>query len=247
MFKKLFASVGIGSATVDTVLETEQLYPGQPFNVVVNAKGGNVAQEIEGLTLALMTRVKYESDGHEGYTGQVIASWHLKDCAEIQPGEELSLPMELVLHPETPVTAIDGVQNECRVWLQTGLEIDCGVDASDLDYIDVLPFPPLEAFLVAMTNCGYGLVKMDAEQGTANAGAVQTTIGCYQEFEFRPFEGSGLFGINEIEATFIPDGDSITILIEIDRHFGGDSYKTLEIPADLDDETEMTSRLRALF
>ena len=32
MFKKILASVGIGAAKVDTVLETEHLQPGQLFN-----------------------------------------------------------------------------------------------------------------------------------------------------------------------------------------------------------------------
>ncbi|MAD89736.1 MAG: sporulation control protein Spo0M, partial [Pseudoalteromonas sp.] len=31
MFKKILASVGIGAAKVDTILETEHLYPGQKF------------------------------------------------------------------------------------------------------------------------------------------------------------------------------------------------------------------------
>lgn len=49
MFKKLFASVGIGSAKVDTILLTEQLVPGYSFDVRVVMTGGSVDQAIEGL------------------------------------------------------------------------------------------------------------------------------------------------------------------------------------------------------
>ena len=65
MFKKILASVGIGAAKVDTVLETEHLQPGQKFNAVIVIKGGDVEQDITGLDLALMTRVKVEGEDGE--------------------------------------------------------------------------------------------------------------------------------------------------------------------------------------
>lgn len=62
MFKKMLASVGIGGASVDTLLEDNRLLPGQMFNATIVVKGGNVAQRISGLDLALMTKVKVSTD-----------------------------------------------------------------------------------------------------------------------------------------------------------------------------------------
>lgn len=62
MFKKILAAVGIGSAKVDTRLHQSQLLPGQTFSATIVVQGGDVAQKIDGIDLALMTRAKVSTD-----------------------------------------------------------------------------------------------------------------------------------------------------------------------------------------
>ena len=92
MFKKILASVGIGAAKVDTVLETEHLQPGQKFNAVIVIKGGDVEQEIAGLDLALMTRVKVQSDDGDYFTNHIIEKWRINEIGTIGAGEEKHIP-----------------------------------------------------------------------------------------------------------------------------------------------------------
>ncbi|MGL4996353.1 MAG: sporulation protein, partial [Deefgea sp.] len=58
MFKKLFASVGVGGATVDTVLDNASVYPGSTLTGYVLIRGGSVDQAIEYVDLQLMTEAE---------------------------------------------------------------------------------------------------------------------------------------------------------------------------------------------
>lgn len=51
-----------------------------------------------------------------------------------------------------------------HVWIQTGLEIDMALDASDKDYLTVLPSKAMSNFLEAMERCAYKLFQADAEK-----------------------------------------------------------------------------------
>ena len=52
---KLLASVGIGSATVDTKIFRSELVPGEKVEGIVQIRGGNVEQEIDSIYLSLYT------------------------------------------------------------------------------------------------------------------------------------------------------------------------------------------------
>ncbi len=45
--------------------------------------------------------------------------------------------MELPL--ETPITEVSCRWNSARVWIQTHMDVDWGIDAKDRDYLRVLP------------------------------------------------------------------------------------------------------------
>ncbi|WP_415913262.1 sporulation protein [Neptuniibacter sp. QD37_11] len=244
MFKKIMASVGIGSASVDAVLLTDNLMPGMPFNVRINIKGGDVDQEVNGLKMAVATMAKQDGDEGSYYTPIVIAQWPVEFNQVVKAKEELALEVELNLPEETPITAIHGPRNDCRVWLETGLDIESGLDSSDKDYLEIHPTPVAATLINAMNELGYNLEKMDVEVGRATAGAYQSTINCYQEFEFRPSFGCG-FGTQEVEATFITHNSMTGILMEKDRAFGGDSYSSFEMDVNTDDEAYMIASLQS--
>lgn len=223
MFKKLLASVGIGNASVDTQLLDNRLLPGQTFNAKIVIQGGNVAQTISGLDLALMTKVKVSTDNGEYFKNHRLASWRLSDSFDIKAGETKEIPFSGKLHPETPFTQLPVRNNQCQVWLQTGVDIDAAIDPTDNDSLVIMPTPILEHVLSAMETLGFVLYKADVEQGFLNTRNFRSTSGCYQELEFKP-RSLGFTSVREIEVSLVCEAEQTHLLIELDRAFRGDGY-----------------------
>ena len=245
MFKKILASVGIGGAKVDTLLHTEILCPGEKFSATIVVKGGDTEQEISGLDLALLTRVKVERDDTEMVVNKKLVYWHIADRFVINPGETREIPFEGQLPLETPITNNGARNNQTRVWLSTGLNIDMALDASDKDPISVIATSTQNKVLQAMDACGYSLMKADVEEGAVRAQHFQSSLGCYQELEFRPNKFA-LFGLNEVEVTFVTTPDQTHILLELDRNFGGDTYRSLSLANNASQE-EVTGQIKAIL
>ncbi len=223
MLNKLLASVGIGSAKVDTILSNDQVMPGTMLPGVIKIKGGDVAQDISGFNLALMTHAEVESGDHEFGANLAIDQWRVADKMTIHPGEEKEIPFSVSIHPETPITALQCSRNKCKVWIQTGLEIDMGLDASDNDYLTVLPTEAMSRFLQAMEQSGYYLFSADVEKGYLRGQGFESVSGIYQELEFKP--NAGFSSIAEVEVSFVPAALKTHALLEIDKRFGSDSYR----------------------
>lgn len=245
MFKKILASVGIGGAKVDTLLHTEILCPGEHFNATVLIKGGDTEQDISGLDLALVTRVKVERDDTEMVVNKTLAHWHVADRFTIQPGETREIPFHGQLPLETPITDNGARLNQTQVWLATGLNIDMALDASDKDPISVIATSTQNKVLQAMDICGYSLMKADVEEGAVRGQNFQSSLGCYQELEYRPNKFA-LFGLNEVEVTFVTTPDQTHILFELDRNFGGDSYRSLSLQNG-SSQDEVTQKVKSLL
>jgi sporulation-control protein len=235
MFKKLFASVGIGSAKVDAIIKTENIYPNTPVDIEIVIKGGKTEQDLKGLTLGLFTSAQEEMEINDNdiemNNSVLLDSWlvELEDSV-IQPNQEIRVECQIFIHPETPITEIESGRSE--VWLKTGLDIDNGVDASDKDYLTIL-LPDLQRHvLTAVEELGYSLKKIDTESGRLRGDGFESSIDCYQEFEFR--KSTGIFSAQEIELSFIDLDEEVGIVIEIDRSFSGDSYMSVVIPKDAD-------------
>ncbi|MBS3796301.1 MULTISPECIES: sporulation protein [unclassified Pseudoalteromonas] len=246
MFKKILASVGIGAAKVDTVLQTEHLHPGQKFHAEIIIKGGDVEQDISGLELALMTRVKVEADDGAYFANHIIDKWRVSEKLTLQPGEEHRIPFEARLHSETPITEFSAGYNQTQVWIQTGLNIDLALDASDRDVLHIYPNEAVKACMQAMDKLGFSLVKADVEKGYLRAPSFQSTSGCYQELEYRP-GNRGMFGIQEVELSFVPEAHKTHVLIELDRAFRADGYIDLTIEHDHVNLSQICDQLERLI
>ncbi|MFH6952774.1 sporulation protein [Pseudoalteromonas sp. XMcav1-K] len=246
MFKKVLASIGIGAAKVDTVLHTEHLLPGQKFSAEVIITAGDVEQDISGLELALMTKVKAESDEGEYFADHVLDKWSIVDQRTLQPGEELRIPFEARLHSETPITEISQGINQSVVWIATGLNIDFALDATDRDPVYVYPNEAVKTFMLAMEKLGYKLVKSDVEKGYLRTSNFNSTSGCYQELEYKP-AGLKVFGPKEVELSFVPEALKTHVLIEVDRMFGSDGYADLTIEHDQVNLSQICDQLEHIF
>ena len=227
MFSKILASVGIGSAKVDTVLMTDLLQPGGRVDVEIRAKGGNVEQRINGITLEVMTQAQSESDDGEIARENIrLQSFYISDAFTLAPGEEWVMPTSFTLGAETPITALGG---DCQVWIKTEMDIDLAIDPGDKDYLLVHPTSIIQHFINALTENGFNIAKIDVEKGYLNGNGFSSQSGCYQEIEFKP-TGLGVFGsIQEVEMSFITEENQTHVLIELDRRFRGDGYASLSV------------------
>ncbi|GHG01574.1 sporulation protein [Thalassotalea marina] len=232
MFKKLLASVGIGKAKVDTILLQDKLRAGDAFDIEVIIVGGDVEQHINGLEFAVMAKAKTESnvgDEEIEYNKSVVLQhWQQPLDIVIAPGETRKEQFTLTLHPEVPATQLFG-QQVSKVWLQTGLDIKAGIDGSDQDPLFIEPSLTQIAVLDVIHQSGYSLFKVDIEAGGVRGHGFASHLPCYQEYEFKP-QSRSFFGAKEIEVTFVDNGAETGVLIEIDRAFTGDGYRSVSIP-----------------
>ncbi|NMP31170.1 sporulation protein [Thalassotalea sp. M1531] len=236
MFKKLLASVGIGKAKVDAILLNEHIRAGESFDIEVVITGGDVEQELNGIELAVMAQAKAETevgDEEVEYNKSIVLQhWQQALNVVIHPGEQITRQFTLQLHPEVPATELFG-QSISKVWLQTGLDIKNGIDGSDKDSLYIIPSPTQLAVLEAIEQSGYSLYKIDIEAGRVRGDGFQSHLPCYQEYEFKPNSHS-FFGAKELEVTFVDNGAETGVLIEIDRAFLGDGYRSMSIPNQCD-------------
>jgi sporulation-control protein len=267
MIKQILASLGIGSAEVDTKLHNPVVSPGEQLSGEVVIRGGKANQEIDELSLFLMTEVEVEHSDGEFRQPLMISRAPLARSFTIRAGEQLSIPFAIQVHPETPITELPpprgqqgagwsssnsamgkgsdingsfggngvdsawsllptGARNSTKVWLHTGLDIDNGIDSSDRDILTVRPTAPMLRFMAALEKLGFVLHSADVERGTLRGGGFQSTIGCYQELEYREAYGRNT-GIKQLEVSFITRPNDTGVLLEVDSRFRhGDSYRS---------------------
>ena len=95
MFKKLTAKMGAGAASVDAVLSTPTVRPGEQVTGVVHVEGGDVEQEINRITVALETVVEVETDDSEFNSTQRFATQPITGGMIVRPGERQQFPFTL--------------------------------------------------------------------------------------------------------------------------------------------------------
>ncbi|WP_136590537.1 sporulation protein [Salinigranum halophilum] len=149
--KRLLSSIGIGAATVDTVLSQAAVRPGEQVELAVDLAGGDVAQRIDGLYFTL----KAESGGDEW----VVDRYSFDGSFVIEPGEERTEPVSIFVPSWTPIT-----RGGPRVWLETGLEIDWAVDPTDTDDVVVEPGPYVAALFEAAADLGFEFASSTMEE-----------------------------------------------------------------------------------
>lgn len=230
MLNKILSSFGVQGIHIDTILKTSSLQPGQLLTGEIHFKGATTNKSINGLSLQLMTKVEVESEDHEYTQNLCIAHWNISAAFELIAHQAHIIPFQIQLPYETPITALKCARNRSQVWLHTHLDVDWGIDAQDQDGLQIKPTFIMQNFLNAMQHCGFILAHADVEKGQLNGQGFRSTIGCYQELEFVP---QGMFNsINEVEVSFVAQEHHTHVLIEIDRKFRGDGFRSMTIPHD---------------
>lgn len=197
--KRVLTRIGIGSATVDTILPRTELSPGETVEATVELDGGDSDQEIERIYFSVVTAV----DGED----VVLDTFDIPDGFTLAAGETRSLETELTLPMWTPLT-----RDSQRVWLETGLDVEWAVDPSDRDDIEVLPGEFLEALFDAVDALGFRFVR--AEIGETPWLDRQPFA---QEFEFEPREGPFRDDLDGLAVVAVPRETDLRTFVEIDE------------------------------
>jgi len=232
-FKKMLGAFGVGGPSVDTVLAEPSGRPGGTLTGTVNLVGGSHDVEIEHITLGLVTRVEVEGgQGEYGATGE-FHRLGVSGPLRLAEKQELSLPFQLVLPWETPITAVYGQHlRGMTMGVRTEVAIARAVDKGDLDPIAVHPLPLQERILDAFARLGFQFKHADLEYG--RIAGVQQTLPFYQEIEYYP-PAQYAHGVNEVELTFVTNPHTVEVVLEFDKRggmFSGghDAYGRYTVP-----------------
>ncbi|MDR7239493.1 sporulation protein [Neobacillus drentensis] len=213
-FNKVFASVGIGSAAVDTKLEKDTYMPGEIVNGVVEIKGGKVGQQVDEIYLTLNTTYLRESDDKKYTVTASIDRFRLTTPFNVRPNEKKDIPFSFQLPFDTPLSI-----GRSKIWVTTGLDIKGGVDPSDKDYLKIVPNQLMSAVFKAIDNLGFRIREADCEEAPRR---LRGRLPFVQEFEFVPTSGLFRGRLDELEVVFFPSGNgSLDIVFQVDRRARG--------------------------
>ncbi|WP_435054779.1 sporulation protein [Micromonospora aurantiaca (nom. illeg.)] len=218
VFKKMLGAFGVGGPSVDTVLSNPSTRPGLMLGGQVNLTGGSHDVEIDHITVGLVTRV--EIDGAEEeydalvefHRVQVAGGLHLRE------GQQLSLPFQVAMPWETPVTDLYGQHlHGMTMGLRTEVAIRGAIDKGDLDPVYVHPLPVQERILEAFGRLGFGFKGADLERG--HISGLHQSLPFYQEIEYYA-AAQYAHGVNEVELTFVANEHGVDVVLEFDKRGG---------------------------
>ena len=199
---RILSSIGIGAATVDTVLPKTKLWPGETVRVDVELYGGDSAQTIEGIDFVLKTRFAAE----EGEATVTIDEFEVERSISLAPEEERTIPVDVEIPLWTPIT-----RSGVSVWLETRLDIDWARDPTDEDQIEVVPDEYVSALFDAFDGLGFALrgsslIDVDHVDDRPLA----------QRFRFEPTGGPYASDVDAIEITVMPRTADLRVFVEYD-------------------------------
>ena len=221
--KNVLASIGIGNASVDTVLPSDTVRPGETVDAEVQIVGGNVEQEIGTIRFEIETRYRTE----EGYEEVDVDRFTLAEGLTIEPEQEEIRDVSIEIPDRTPVTI-----GNVDVWIETELDIDLAIDPEDKDFLDVRPTDRLRTVFDAMEELGFSLHTAECE---ADPYGRYTGARFIQEFEFRVQSGPFHGDLDEVELVAQPGPDALELFVEIDRKGG--------LLSEMTDTDERTTRV----
>jgi sporulation-control protein len=209
-FNQMLASIGIGSARVDTRLSKASVRVGESLEGVVHIQGGNAPQDISSIYLGLMTQYLKKQGDSTVRVNTLVEKWHISSPLKVQPGQKVEVPFSVQIPLFSPVSL-----GRTPIWLQTGLDIDNAIDPGDKDTLQILPHPSMEAVLEAVKGMGFWFKEATCEYSAWG----DWEMDFVQEIEFHP--GSGFRGVKELELVCFVKPHEVEVIVEVDRRARG--------------------------
>lgn len=196
------ASLGIGTATVDTQLEKNDVNAGDLVKGKIVVKGGNVSQEINHIYLYLV--VQFLKHGKK--TSHSLERYLVAHPFVINPNETREIPFQISLPLNTPLST-----GSFPIYLITGLDIKYALDPSDTDKIEVFPHPLIQKLLKQIEDAQFILYRIYNEYDPT-----QQVHPFIQVYQFRPMGDYHAY-LDALNVYFQMDEMKITMNIELVR------------------------------
>lgn len=209
-FNQVLASIGIGSARVDTRLARDMVRVGEKLEGVIHIQGGNAQQDISSIYLALMTQYLKEQGDSTVRVNTAVEKWKISSPLTVRSGEKVEVPFSVQVPLSSPVSL-----GRTRIWLQTGLDIDNAIDPGDKDSLQVMPHPYMEAVLEAVKSLGFRFKESTCEYSSR----LGRGLPFVQEIEFYP--GGSFSGVKELELVCYVNPTGVEVIVEVDRRAKG--------------------------
>lgn len=200
MFRKVWASLGIGSTQVDTRLEKSSYRQGELVCGDIFVRGGKSEQKIDSIYMYLILQ-NYLDDQQDEY---VLDEFLLTDSFVIGEQETKMVPFKFQLPYDTPVTT-----GGSPIYLKTGLDVKMAVDPDDHDGFEVLPDLQVDKILQAVETIGFQLSGIEFDYETYH-----NRHPFVQKYKFLPqgeYEGI----IDEIKMFFNPFPNEVDVTIQV--------------------------------
>ena len=210
LFRKVLSSIGVGKATVDTVLDDSSYHAGGTMRAQVVLKGGASDQFIEGIQIGVVTSFMHDEYHREEFE---LVCYDIGHGWTIRAGETERVDVDLELPLDTPCTL--GV---IPVWVETRVALEKGRNASDRDPIEVQPGELGALLFEALESLGFRLVKADLEH---KPHFFEVRLPMIQGLEFEVEYGDFKGRVAELEVIYVEYEDGMDLWLEIDRHTRG--------------------------
>ena len=208
-FGRMLASVGIGAAKLDTVLEKSSYCPGEEVRGVVRIYGGSVEQQVDALLLSVMTTYLREVNDSKLQQTAELSRVNVSRPQVVKPNENKEIPFSFQLPLQTPLTL-----GRTPVWIKTAADIQSAVDPTDEDRIHVVPTLHQKTVLDAIDYLGFRLRETESIYAPRLGGSLPFV----QELEWVPVSGRYRGRLDELELVFLrnqPGG--LDLLLQVDR------------------------------
>jgi len=213
-FQKVFASIGIGAAKVDTILKKEEFFPGETVIGEVHIKGGEVAQKIDAIYLSLNSTFEKEMDDKKHTSTALIHQLKITEAFTIESNTEKRIPFTFRLPNDTPLSL-----GKTKLFISTGLDIKHAIDPNDQDYIQVIPNDLVENIMNSVSELGFRLVSAECKSASS---IYRNRLPFLQELEYKPLSGPFYGRLDELEIMFLSIQDNIIeMLWQVDRKARG--------------------------
>ncbi|MEU0878211.1 sporulation protein [Lentzea sp. NPDC005914] len=209
MFKRMLSAFGIGGPSVDTVLDSPHAVPGQAITGQVRVQGGSSDTEVGQVVLSLVVRAEDEND-------QDLLRLVVQQGVRVSAGRLVSIPFQLTLPHETPITAVGGTALPgIGVGVRTELVISGAPDKGDLDTVLVGPLPSQDGVLDAFGQLGFSFCGTEIEAGRLPG--VPHELGFHQELEFFP-PAQYASRVHRVRLTFVAKPDRLHVVLRPGAH-----------------------------
>lgn len=217
MFHKVLATFGQGGATVDAILDDRSVRPGGVLRGKVDLIGGRLDQSIESLAVAMLAKVETADDrGRHSVADMPFQTVRLGGNATVQAGQKQTVPFQVQVPWEVPITTIQGQQLAgIAVGLQTTVEVAGSISTpQDVDAVTTEPLPAQQRVLDALTRLGFTFtdagIAMDQVRGA------DQQLPFHHDIWFAPppqFEKV----FTDVELTFLARPRDLQVVLDVGR------------------------------